>query len=101
MLVFLLSFELLVDFKRYLKQKDRQRKLLLNSVRNKTNNNINYDPKYYVWVELLIHSPIPDHRKLVIDLILAPYLINVRKLSHQEYYTIIKNWFDKCYNLIN
>ena len=52
MLMLLLSFELLVDFKRYLKQKDRQRKLLLNSVRNKTNNNINYDPKYYVWIEL-------------------------------------------------
>ena len=94
-----ISLELLLDFKRYLKQKDRQKQLLLNSGRNRTNNN--YDPKYYVWVDLLIQSPIPDHRKLVIDLILAPYLINVKQLSFEESYTIIKNWLDKCHDLEN
>ena len=38
-------------------------------------------------------------RKLVIDLILAPYLINIRKLSYQESYTIIRNWLGKCNEL--
>lgn len=43
-------------------------------------------------------EPITDCRKLVIDLILAPYLINIRNLSYQESYNIIRNWFDNCYN---
>jgi hypothetical protein len=34
-------------------------------------------------------------------LILAPYLINVRKLSYEESYTIIKNWLDRCDKLEN
>ena len=95
-----LPLELLLDFKRYLKQKDRERQLVLNSVRNRSNSN-NYDPKYYTWVEHLIQTPIPDFRKLVIDLVLAPYLINVRKLSFEESYSIIKNWLDKCHDLEN
>ena len=91
-----LSLELLLDFKRYLKQKERQKQLLLNSVRNRSDNN--YDPKYYSWIEHLLHTPIEDFRKLVIDLVFAPYLINVKQISFEESYTLIKNWFDKCYN---
>ena len=91
-----LSLELLLDFKRYLKQKERQKQLLLNSVRNRSDNN--YDPKYYSWIEHLLHTPIEDFRKLVIDFVFAPYLINVKQISFEESYTIIKNWFDKCYN---
>ena len=33
---------------------------------------------------------------MVIDIILAPYLINIRKLLYQESYTIIRDWLDKC-----
>jgi hypothetical protein len=91
-----LSLELLLEFKRYLKQKDRQKRLLL-KVRNRSYNN--YDSKYYTWIEnLLYNTAIPDCRKLVIDLILSPYLINIKQLSYEESYNIIKNWFDKCYN---
>ena len=34
-------------------------------------------------------------------MILAHYLINVRKLSYEESYTIIKNWLDRCDKLEN
>ena len=34
-----------------------------------------------LWIEKLLRNPIPDHRKYVIWRILAPYLINIRKLS--------------------
>ena len=34
-------------------------------------------------------------------MILTPYLINVRKLSYEESYTIIKNWLDRCDKLEN
>jgi hypothetical protein len=37
--------------------------------------------------------------KVVIDLILAPYLINLRKLSYQESYQIIRNWLEKSNEL--
>ena len=33
---------------------------------------------------------------MVINIILAPYLINIRKLLYQESYTIIRDWLDKC-----
>ena len=47
-------------------------------------------------IEHLTQTPIEDFRKLVINIILAPYLINIRKLLYQESYTIIRDWLDKC-----
>ena len=29
-------------------------------------------------------------------MILAPYLINIKKISYEESYRIIKEWLDKC-----
>ena len=33
------------------------------------------------WIEILLQTPIEDYRKNAIGLILAPYLINIRKFS--------------------
>ena len=74
--------------------KNKRQKLL----NKKSNNNI-YDPKYYSWIENLIQTPIEDFRKLVINIILSPYLINVKQLSFEESYTLIRNWLDKCNSL--
>ena len=71
-----------------------QRQKMLNE-RKRNNININYH-YYYVWIEHLLQTPIEDFRKLVIDLILAPYLINIKKLSYEESYGIIREWLDKC-----
>jgi hypothetical protein len=38
-------------------------------------------------------------RKNTVALILAPYLINIKKLSYTESYNIIKGWLDKCNSL--
>ena len=77
-------------------QKQRQ-KILIERAKNK--NNYNFDPKYYPWIEHLLQTPIHDCRKPVIGIILAPYLINVRNLSFDKSYIIIKSWLDKCNEL--
>jgi hypothetical protein len=95
--------ELIEEFRIWLIQKKidlqkQRQKLLVERFKNK-NKFVGSSSNYYSWIENLIQTPIPDYRKLVIDLVLAPYLINVRKLSYQESYTIIKNWLDKCNEL--
>lgn len=32
----------------------------------------------YIWIEKLLHLPIADHRKYTIELVTAPYLINIK-----------------------
>lgn len=48
------------------------------------------------WIEKLLETPIADYRKLAIWHILAPYLINKRRLSYDEAYSIIRGWLTKC-----
>jgi hypothetical protein len=48
------------------------------------------------WIEPLLQTPLCDHRKYCIWRILAPYLMNVRRLSYEECFMIMKNWLDKC-----
>ena len=58
----------------------------LNSI---INNQIEY-------IEKLLQTPIHDCRKLVIELILVPYLILVKRLSSEEIFTLINEWLQKC-----
>jgi hypothetical protein len=51
------------------------------------------------WIETLLEIPISDHRKYALWRIVAPYLINVRRLSHEDAVIIIRNWLDKCAKL--
>jgi Primase X len=48
------------------------------------------------WIEKLLETPIYDYRKNAINLILAPYLLNVRKLSYETALNIINSWLSKC-----
>jgi hypothetical protein len=92
----------LIEFRRYLIQKkidaDNRRQKILHERkrRNQNNNIISINNNYYEWIEQLLQTPIEDYRKIIVDLILAPYLISIRKLSFEESYTSIKNWLDKC-----
>jgi hypothetical protein len=98
--------ELLYDFRRYLIQKKietynyRQKILLKTRIRIRINKNrygtLNY---YYEWIERILQTPFEDGRKVILDLILAPYLINIKRLSYQESYQIIREWLDKCNSL--
>jgi hypothetical protein len=48
------------------------------------------------WREKLLQTPIGDYRKNAVSLILAPYIINIKKLSSDDAFNIIKEWLDKC-----
>jgi hypothetical protein len=51
------------------------------------------------WIERLLQTPLPDYRKYSIWRILAPYLLNIRKLTEQETTDIIKDWLNRCNQL--
>jgi len=51
------------------------------------------------WIDSLLETPIEDHRKYVMWRILAPYLINVRELSKDEAFNVIRDWLNKCHQL--
>jgi Primase X len=51
------------------------------------------------WIEQLLHTPISDYRKLAVWCILAPYLINIKKLSDKESFDTINQWLLRCNKL--
>lgn len=55
---------------------------------------------YYKWIEVLWNTGVSDFRKRIIWLILTPYAINVRKMSHEDAFTWIKQWTDRCNSIV-
>lgn len=53
-------------------------------------------PTMIGWIERLLQSPIADHRKYCMWRILAPYLVNARRLSDDEALSVVMTWLDKC-----
>jgi Primase X len=51
------------------------------------------------WIERLLQTPLQEHRKYCIWRILAPYFINVRRLSFDDSYDKIYQWLDMCNQL--
>jgi hypothetical protein len=43
-----------------------------------------------------MQTPIDDYRKNAVSLILPPYLINIKKVSHDAALNIINSWLSKC-----
>ena len=50
----------------------------------------------FPWIEKLITIPIVDFRKFVIRRVLAPYLVNIRKMPNDDAFRIIEIWLHKC-----
>jgi hypothetical protein len=48
------------------------------------------------WIETLLQIPIADHRKYALWRIVAPYLINIRKLAYDDAFNIMMNWLNNC-----
>ncbi len=92
--------EFIEDFRTYLEQKvtDQEHNNYNNNYNNSRSIIINSPTtSYYKWIDkIILTNPFPDCRKLIVDLILAPYLINIKKLSYEKSYQIIKEWLDKC-----
>lgn len=51
------------------------------------------------WIDRLLKTPIPDVRHRTVNLILAPYLTNVRGLDVEQAYGIIKQYIEDCKGL--
>jgi hypothetical protein len=86
---------LLRDFRRYLIQKKidnhvAEIKRTISSPNAKTTR---------LWIEILLDTPIEDYRKEAIRRIIAPYLINIKKLTYDDAFNVIKNWLDSCDNI--
>ena len=98
-----ISEELLEDFRTHLIQKkidaDNYRQKIYN-MRNKNHNNNSSYVDYYEWIDKkILANPFEDYRKIIIDLILVPYFINIKKMSYEESYQRIREWLDKCNSL--
>jgi hypothetical protein len=48
------------------------------------------------WIEDLLKRGIEDCRQQTIDLVLAPYLVNIKKYEYESAYNTIVQWLDKC-----
>jgi hypothetical protein len=59
----------------------------------------NKKKKFIPWIERLLKTPIPDHRKYCIWRIHASYLINIKHLRFEEAFDIIEKWLYKCNDL--
>jgi hypothetical protein len=51
------------------------------------------------WIETLLQTPVVDYRKNAIGLILAPYLINIKKLPYDIASATLKDWLRMCSRL--
>lgn len=89
---------ILRDFRRYLIQRR------ISSTTNKANRSGSYGHYYtfskskntVMWIEKLLTISIQDFRKCSVNLILSPYLINVRKISYLDAFRILIEWLSKC-----
>lgn len=51
------------------------------------------------WIDKLLETPIPDVRHRVVNLVLAPYLVNTKGMSEEEAFKIISNYIERCKEL--
>ncbi|MFZ0225035.1 MAG: DNA primase noncatalytic subunit PriX, partial [Candidatus Nitrosopolaris sp.] len=65
--------------------------------RKSRKHSLHYEDNHRIrYMEALLQIPISDHRKYALWRIIAPYLINVRKLSYEDAFSILRDWLDKC-----
>ncbi|MGC8651873.1 MAG: DNA primase noncatalytic subunit PriX [Candidatus Micrarchaeia archaeon] len=51
------------------------------------------------WIEKLLNTPIPDVRHRTVNLILAPYLVNVKGMSPEDASKVINSYIARCKEL--
>ena len=50
----------------------------------------------YRWIEQILSNPLPDIRHRTVNLILAPYLVNIKGMSEEDAVNIITEFIEKC-----
>ena len=48
------------------------------------------------WIEKLLQTPLPCFRRYCLYRIIIPYLINVKRLSYNEYFDVSCKWLEEC-----
>jgi hypothetical protein len=51
------------------------------------------------WIDRLLQTPIPDWRKTAVALVLAPYLLTIRRMSYEQAFNTIMQWAASCAQL--
>ncbi|HET9805514.1 MAG TPA: DNA primase noncatalytic subunit PriX [Nitrososphaeraceae archaeon] len=96
---------LLLEFRRYLitqkiqeisNRNNKKVKQSFSYIQNNNNENNSNTNNTIFWIEKLLKTPVADFRKNSVSLILAPYLINIKKLSYQESFDILIQWLNRC-----
>lgn len=54
------------------------------------------DGRRYEWIEKLLQNPIADVRHRTVNLILAPYLTNVKKMDEESAANVIIEYIERC-----
>jgi Primase X len=72
-----------------IEENERQKEISRYQNNNKASSNI-------LWIEKLLQTPIEDYRKNAVSLIIAPYLINIKKLSYDDALNAINSWLNRC-----
>ncbi|MGB8934515.1 MAG: hypothetical protein WCC17_05360, partial [Candidatus Nitrosopolaris sp.] len=88
---------LLIEFQTFLVDRKLKVELKENKCKkfNTSSNNI------LPYAERLLQMSISDYRKFAISLILAPYFINIQRLSDTETFSRISEWLLKCSKVRN
>jgi len=63
------------------------------------NSEVSSKSRKIFWIEKLLETPIPDGRKRAINLIFAPYFINILGLDEETALSKIFNWLEGCNKL--
>jgi hypothetical protein len=83
----------------YIYLADRKLREFNNMQKIHTESHYSFKGNTIPWIEKLLQTPIDDYRKNAVSLILAPYLINIKKLSYEAAWNIINSWLSKCEKL--
>ena len=58
--------------------------------------NVRIDENRYNWIAKLLSNPIADVRHRTVNLILAPYLVNVKNMGEDEAAKVIAEYIERC-----
>jgi hypothetical protein len=92
---------LLIEFQTFLIDRQLKAEIYQQTKRNKWHNISNRLPTYnrIQYIEVLFEMPLKDYRKNAISLILAPYFVNIQKLSDAESFDRIREWVLRCHEV--
>jgi hypothetical protein len=91
-----IDVNLLREFRLYLADLDIKNKAAAIRREAYRNRHFHFPEWPYLWIENLLQTPISDHRKYTLELVLAPYLVVIKHQSYDVVYSIIKKWAMTC-----